>query len=564
MALLAAIPIWSGCVRSGEVYNEIHLLPEKCRQYAKKGDFSKSDSLAMLLLQYSERNGDTRLKAHALYYLGVYNGSPQDAPTRLAKLHECEELLHSSANDTLLLMIYNALGIYEAKYFRRYSIASNYIYKSWKMARALGDDNKAIVAVQNLSAIMVFLDDTLGIQYDREILQYASQKNDSNLIYASAVHCGIYYSMRCFNEDKALYYASLIKNYPKSTRYYEILGNIAYSKKLYNKAFDCYRQSIAASGGSSNYTSMLRCAMSLHHLGRYNESIEMTHRAENAYLKTSESGTVPEFSKLYADNLYRLNRLQPAFASLEKYINLNDSLRESLHREAIEQYRVMYDTEAKENRLALEHLRVRNLRIVLWLIFIASIIIVTIVVWYYESRQRMYKRIVRHSKNLLSIETGNASSSYLESPAGSATSDDDNAVPTSDDKKLVTEEKVNEIYQKLHNEVIEKQAYRDVHITRDTLSERCGCNHTYLTHVIKVKLGMSYTQYMNSVRIHEALRKLSDNSCQDTIKQIAQEVGFLSDKNFFVVFKNQVGMSPTAYRRIAQSKAELPEEDNNM
>lgn len=97
--------------------------------------FKKNDSVAALLYNYATETGDSMLMAKSLYYLGVYNMIPKTAEQRHNHLLHCEKLLQTYPNDTLLLKVYNALGIYEAKYYQRFAKSAHYITKSWKMAQ---------------------------------------------------------------------------------------------------------------------------------------------------------------------------------------------------------------------------------------------------------------------------------------------------------------------------------------------------------------------------------------------------------------------------------------------
>lgn len=171
-----------------------HELLKECAEYAYTAQFDRCDSVAQLLADLADRTGDEQLKAYSLYYTGVYNFQSTQAEERYKRLQQCESIVEKHRNDSLLLKVYNARGIYEALFFRNYAASRHYITRSMDMARALGDEHSAIVAEQNLSAIMIILNDTLGINYDRDIYDYASRNNDTMLLYASAAHCGIYYS----------------------------------------------------------------------------------------------------------------------------------------------------------------------------------------------------------------------------------------------------------------------------------------------------------------------------------------------------------------------------------
>jgi len=94
----------------------------------------------------------------------------------------------------------------------------------------------------------------------------------------------------------------------------------------------------------------------------------------------------------------------------------------------------------------------------------------------------------------------------------------------------------------------------DGQLNQERLTQLLETNHTYLSQIIKEKSGMNLSQFINSYRIKEAVRILSDNTQQDyPLMQLCSDLGFNSLSRFYVLFKEAVGMSPSAYRKSAQS-----------
>ena len=69
----------------------------------------------------------------------------------------------------------------------------------------------------------------------------------------------------------------------------------------------------------------------------------------------------------------------------------------------------------------------------------------------------------------------------------------------------------------------------------------------YISHVINEKVGVSFNDFVNSIRINEASRLLitSDKS----IKEISEEVGFSTQRTFDRAFKRQKGETAREYRQ---------------
>lgn len=96
---------------------------------------------------------------------------------------------------------------------------------------------------------------------------------------------------------------------------------------------------------------------------------------------------------------------------------------------------------------------------------------------------------------------------------------------------------------------VSEGAFANPNLTRDSFADEVACNHTYLSQVIKDKTGMTFQQYLNHVRISEAIRLLSSPEDPGPMKEVANAVGFLSVSSFYPVFKARTGISPAQYRK---------------
>jgi AraC-like DNA-binding protein len=69
---------------------------------------------------------------------------------------------------------------------------------------------------------------------------------------------------------------------------------------------------------------------------------------------------------------------------------------------------------------------------------------------------------------------------------------------------------------------------------------------------------MNFKSYLNEFRIREASKRLADNDVYGnmTIKAISEGVGYNSVNNFIIAFKRIVGITPSAYQKMAMMKDE--------
>jgi YesN/AraC family two-component response regulator len=83
-------------------------------------------------------------------------------------------------------------------------------------------------------------------------------------------------------------------------------------------------------------------------------------------------------------------------------------------------------------------------------------------------------------------------------------------------------------------------------VTLEQTAEYMHLNPTYLSGLFKQTCGMSFSNYLNTLRIEES-RRLLENTDYSVIN-IAIASGFSDQSYFSKVFKRMVGISPSSYR----------------
>jgi AraC-like DNA-binding protein len=80
------------------------------------------------------------------------------------------------------------------------------------------------------------------------------------------------------------------------------------------------------------------------------------------------------------------------------------------------------------------------------------------------------------------------------------------------------------------------------------LEEKLHLNKYYISHLFSGKLGLRFNDYINSLRISEACKLLTNSSL--SITDISEQVGFNTLRTFNRAFAKQTGFSPTEYRKL--------------
>ena len=102
-----------------------------------------------------------------------------------------------------------------------------------------------------------------------------------------------------------------------------------------------------------------------------------------------------------------------------------------------------------------------------------------------------------------------------------------------------------------HRNIMEITGYVNNHFADDinltTISDKFFISTCYFSRTFKKIMGLSFTDYLNSVRVKEAQYLLRNKNM--SITEISEKVGFKSATHFGRIFKKLTGISPLAYKK---------------
>jgi AraC-like DNA-binding protein len=96
--------------------------------------------------------------------------------------------------------------------------------------------------------------------------------------------------------------------------------------------------------------------------------------------------------------------------------------------------------------------------------------------------------------------------------------------------------------------------YTDTDLVLESVVTATGVNRTKVNDVLKAELGMTFTGYLNKLRLTEAARLLSENNGA-AILEIAYSVGYANVSYFNKLFKEEYGCTPKAFRSLSAHPA---------
>ena len=119
----------------------------------------------------------------------------------------------------------------------------------------------------------------------------------------------------------------------------------------------------------------------------------------------------------------------------------------------------------------------------------------------------------------------------------------------------VTEEKIKSNtlkdlpdWQKINNYIITEKIYKQADLTIETLAYLLKISSRELSFLINYNTKNNVKNYINTLRVNHVIELLNTNAVKElTIESIGKEAGFRSRSTFFLVFKSQIGCTPTEY-----------------
>ena len=98
-------------------------------------------------------------------------------------------------------------------------------------------------------------------------------------------------------------------------------------------------------------------------------------------------------------------------------------------------------------------------------------------------------------------------------------------------------------------------------ISLDTVAKSLHLNKYYISHLFNKKLKIGFSDYLNTLRISDAMHRLTETT--DRITEIAYKSGFSSIRSFNRQFLQATGQTPMNYRKIRSSLLSRSDEERS-
>lgn len=553
---------------SGNNKTRVSELLEKCELQRSLSQYKNLEASSAVLIEEARKIHDDNAVAYAYFYSGL-------AKLFLGQVEKSQEMLDSAdeisiqvKNDSVRALSLNARGIYHALVKNNDFVAQQFFFKSLELAKSAGHEDLLYRVRGNLLTLSHSMNDSVSYENAKEVYDYGISHKSNEHISMGAYYLATYN----YKQDKYVEAEKYIKialdtytKYPYEdiAAVYALYAKMLLSKGDVAKAEEMGKEAISLAKNykqsSIEVDAYITYAEIFVRKKQYSEANAMIKMAMETADKIGMKSKVADCNQMLAANYIAVGDMKNAMVCLQR---ANELLREqsavNMERISHEQ-QVMHDIEQKEMESKLKQEQIMAQRMVLIILTAAIIVLLALlalVIVLYRRRQMLYKSIVlqnsRYVERQKFLEEQLAQQSkHAEDVANDSAEKNDDASKAPEKEGFVMDNaKVDELYNELCRLMSKERLFTESQLTREKMAERLGTNRTYLTKVIKEKADMSYLQFINSYRINEAIRILSDKEqISYPLKQIWSDLGFSSPSTFYKQFQQVVGITPSTYRK---------------
>lgn len=505
--------------------------------------FSRQDFDAALKLSYQLRNkGESEHDGRALLYGYVYiaqcYGGINMVDSMFLYFGKALPMAEREKDYWALATIYNSLGGNTAFGEGDYSQGIAYLIEALRYAENIRDTSRLMLVKNNLAMAYCFINDSTGLIYAQDVYRNGVDNNNIYRIFQGAmISANLYWMMR--DTANALRYVKealpYVEMYDQSREVYVLYADILRDIGKKDSSVIYYRKAFQEQSGSGIYSKAdlyLGYAEFLKEDRRYDDAVSVLmdglHMMDSVRSPAKKPMMYLSLSGIYED-------MGDPGTALTYYKQYNEEANRQLNLEIerkISSIRREYDKQKHEVEL-LEWRNKYNLAV---MAFVFAVCVFVGLYLLYRSKVKNYRQLLKQHQTILDRQETR--------PAQTA------AVPMPQDK-------MKEMYDRLEKLMYEQELYRQSDLSRDKVAQMLSTNRTYLCSVIKSFTGMTFPYYVNSFRINEAVRILSNPEDNTPIKAIAGNLGYNNLTTFYRLFEAAKGMPPSKYRETVIQNANL-------
>lgn len=514
-------------------------------------DYENSLKYAYELKSYSEQSEDRKAYLSGMVYIGQSYLCLGQIDSMSVYLDKSLEIAKEQNDYWALATVHNALGVYHLFNLMDYSGAIEFLYEGIRYAKLCNDENRLFVLKSNLSLAYYLRKDPAGWEYAIEVYQLGHKYQDSYMIFSGAMTSAyMFYLLKDY--DRALIYLKevlpMIDSFGDERDIYTLYGDVLLSMGRDDEAVINYRKALEADGNDKHFSGTdiyLSYGKYLMLNNRYKEAIDIM--KEGLLFSLKRNNTVNRYQLYYniSSSYEALGDMENSLVYYKYFHEEADSIFNIDKERAVSALRLQYEKEKYEKEIQQKKIVIlkgqKRLQLTLLLLLIVVIILITGYLLYYR-RNKYFQRILVRHQEMLDKER------WYQQQIKEVSGNNDTQIKYINNN--MSDEKAEKLFNQLQDLMNTEKIYRMHDLNRDKVARMLSTNRTYLTDVINKFTGLSFNYYINSFRIDEAIRELSDPDNDIPIKALSDNIGFSSLSTFYKFFNDIKGMPPAQFRML--------------
>lgn len=104
------------------------------------------------------------------------------------------------------------------------------------------------------------------------------------------------------------------------------------------------------------------------------------------------------------------------------------------------------------------------------------------------------------------------------------------------------------LFARIENYLMKDERFLDENINREHIAKQLHTNVKYVTNEVKANTGLSYSEYVNQMRVAKAIKIIREKGDTISNEQLSEECGYSSTSSFYRNFKTVLGVTPSKFK----------------
>ncbi len=473
----------------------------------------------------------------------MINGEKNESEKYLDEASRLVKEFPDSLKEGKLQKLFGQYYLFEGKYKK----ATKYFLSAIEIGEKIGDKELEESALNSLATLDIRTGNYEGgIKIFEKLLRKAKEEKDETGILMYSLNLASANGDAGKLEEASKYFKAIYNLNPNNKLYKAVAANglsyILIQQGKYKQAANYAQKALEISKEVPDVAFRLEAltnySNALKEMGNHKKAGEIIKQIIALAKKHKFIRKMNNAIGNLALNYAAMGNYKEAFKYYKEFAERKDSLLNESTSAKINELQIKYET-AEKDRLLQEKadlIKRKNLALTFSiaggvLFFLIAIVLVTM----YRMKNRAYKELVKKNVEIIEKEEEIFSQKRRLAEGKYKTSS-------------LSEEKKEKINEKLTEAINGEKVFLNSDISLGSLAQKLGINSKYLSQVIHEFYNLSFSDFINQLRIKEAAKMLSDETYSHiSIEGISELVGFKSKSTFNTCFKKFTGVTPSFF-----------------